>query len=86
MAGQHGGGHWLGAGVAVPVEEGAEAGVVGVKVWGKVARPAAASPVGRNSGPFCPHPANAPVAHRASTSRASGALTRICKTFNMVKL
>jgi hypothetical protein len=86
MAGQYGGRHGLVAGVAVPVLEGAEAGAAGFKVWGKVARPAAASLVGRNSGPFCPQPANAPVAQRATASRAKGALTRICKTFNMVKL
>ena len=57
MARQGGHGHGLGAGVAVPVVEGADAGATGFKVCGKVARPAAASPVGRYKGPRWPQPA-----------------------------
>jgi hypothetical protein len=72
--------------VAVPVVEGAEAGAAGFKVCGKVARPAAASPVGRNNGPFCPQPADAPTTPRERTNRSTGRLTRIWKTLNMVKL
>jgi hypothetical protein len=77
-------------GEAVPVAGGADAGraggAEGISVCGKVARPAAASPVGRYSGPLCPQPASAPTTLAARASRAAWALTRIWKTFDMVKL
>ena len=60
--------------------------LVGFSVSGSVARPWAASPVGRNKGPFWPHPASMPTTSAARASRGRAALTRISETFNMVKL
>jgi hypothetical protein len=73
-------------GEAVPVVVGAEAGGDGMTACGKVALAAAASPVGRNSGPRCPHAASVATTPTARTSRRAVTLTRIWKTRNMVKL
>jgi CyaY protein len=83
MARQGGAGHGRGAGVAAPVPvlvDGADAAGLGLKVCGKVARPAAASPVGRKSVPFCPQPARAATPTAARTRRKACAPTRILKT------
>jgi hypothetical protein len=64
-------------GEAVPVVAGAEAGGEGMTVCGKVALAAAASPVGKNSGPFCPHAASIATTPTARTSRLEDTLTRI---------
>jgi hypothetical protein len=68
--------HGRGAGlvVPVPVSMGADAAGTGFKACGSVARAAAASPVGKYSGPFCPQP------ERTSAS------PRIAATFNIGKL
>jgi hypothetical protein len=72
--------------VAVPVA-GAEAGGAGrVRVSGKVARVAAASPVGKYRGPLCPQPASMPTTPAARRSRAQNGLAKIWKAFNMMKL
>jgi hypothetical protein len=78
--------------LAVPVPvlvDGAEAAVaggVGFNVCGKVARPAAASPVGRNNLPFCPQPARAATPAAARTRRATCPVTRILETLDIAKL
>jgi hypothetical protein len=73
-------------GDAVPVAGGAEAGGAGTSVCGRVARAAAAPPVGMNNGPFWPQPASAQTTLAARASRKGWALTRIWKTFDMAKL
>jgi hypothetical protein len=88
MAGEGRTGHGRGAGLAVPVPllVADEAGGVGFKAWGKVARLAAASPVGRYSGPFWPQPASAATPDAARTSAGNRTLSRIWQTFNIAKL
>jgi hypothetical protein len=53
----------------------------GLRLCGKVARPAEAGELGNFSGPFCPQALNA----TAQPTRAS-AVTRIFGTFNMLRL
>jgi hypothetical protein len=88
MAGERGTGHGRGAGLAVPVPllVADEAGGVGFNVWGKVARPAAASPVGRYNGPFWPQPASTATPAMARTSAKHRPLSKIWQTFNIAKL
>jgi hypothetical protein len=76
MARQGGEGHGVRMGEAVPVV-GADAGGAGMMACGKVALAAAASPVGKNSGPLCPHAASVATTPTARTSRLGVALTRI---------
>jgi hypothetical protein len=77
MAWQGGEGHGVRMGEAVPVVAGAEAGGAGMTVCGKVTLAAAASPVGRNSGPCCPHAASVATTPTARTSLIGDTLTRI---------
>jgi hypothetical protein len=51
------------------VVEGADAVAAGFKVCGRVARPVAASPWGRNKGPLCPQPATAIAPLKAMATR-----------------
>jgi hypothetical protein len=86
--------HGLRIGEAVPVRGRAEAEVAGttavdgVSVSGRVARPWAALPVGRNSGPFWPQAESRSAAAATTSSRRRGpvVLTRIWKTPNIWKL
>ena len=83
---RHLGSHRSRTGEAVPVGGTAEAPVAGttavdgegVSVSGSVARPWAAAPLGRNSGPFCPQAQSSMAdAATASSRRGAGVLTRI---------
>ena len=58
----------------------------GFKLWGKVARPVAAGPVGRNRAPFCPQAASTVTRPAASSNCLHETLTKIRRTFNMAKL
>ena len=79
-------------GEAVPVADGAEAGLAGgVAVAGRidsvnVARSCAAATVGMNSGPFWPQAASNATTLAARARLRHGALTRIRQMLNMVKL
>jgi hypothetical protein len=59
----------------------------GVSVSGSVARPCAAAPLGRKSGPFWPQAESSTAdAAAASIRRRAGVLTRIWRTPNIWKL
>jgi hypothetical protein len=89
MSGQ-GRGHGVRTGEAVPVADGAEAAgegaPAGLIVSGKVARFAAAGPLGRNRSPFWPHAASKPATPAAMTRRGKQAPTRIRERCSMAKL
>jgi hypothetical protein len=58
----------------------------GDSVSGRLARPAAASPVGSTNGPFWPHAASSAMVTAATAARAGEVLTRIWWTPNIWKL
>lgn len=91
-AGQ-GRGHGWRIGEAVPeggMLEAARVGVTAVpegdSVSGRLARPAAASPLGSTNGPFWPQAASRAIRPAAIAARTGGALTRIWWTPNIWKL
>jgi hypothetical protein len=72
--------------VPVPLLVGSEAVTAGFKACGSDARAVAASPVGRKSGPRCPHAASSNSAAVATTRAVACVLPRMGTTFNIGKL